>query len=147
MRLYDAAILNNMQEYVQLRVDEILYSKFEGIAALQRAATAPTQEPTQPYPSIEAVIAAHPKFVLLGNPGAGKSTLLQDIELKLLNKFEQESGLFPLWIDLGVEDNPENPHALIAAEWERLRLTDNVETRLGSGGLFLLLRRAQRNVW
>jgi hypothetical protein len=126
------------REYVQLRVDEILHSKFEGFTSLQRG-LAIELEPTRSYPSIEAVITAHPKFVLLGNPGAGKSTLLRHIELKLLTKFAKDGGLFPLSINLGMESNPADPQALIEAECKRIAVTDDLKARLDSGGLFLLL--------
>lgn len=124
------------QKYVPLRVDELLYSNFEGLDALRdRNASSLSQESLRKYPSIEKVMDAHPKFVLLGNPGAGKSTLLRHIELNLLHKFVDKGGLFPLSINLGVESNPTDPQTLLAGECKR----DDLKAMLDDGSLFLLL--------
>jgi predicted ATPase len=132
-------LLDFEREYVPIPVDEILHSRFEDFDELRELQLANAPK-TRTYDSIEVVRSKFAKFVLLGDPGAGKSTLLRKVEISELKRFlDGETSRLPLWIDLGVGDNPSEPRELLMAWWRRHRITDDLDAEINSSSLLLLL--------
>jgi hypothetical protein len=132
------------QQYADLQFDHLKSFERDYVTlplhewrpSLHAHSLATESQPT--YSSIEMV--PYNKYVLLGNLGAGKSTLLRWVARRKLRDFRDgKTSILPFWIDLSVEGNPEDPHALIAAWWERHRIADDLEAQLANGGLLLLL--------
>jgi predicted NACHT family NTPase len=88
----------------------------------------------QTYPDIEqAWIDCKGRFVLIGDPGAGKSTVMEHLLKKSIDDYRQkrEGSRFPLWIDLGLSDNPEKADELLSYWWTKQhQLPDSYTTYL-----------------
>jgi hypothetical protein len=93
-----------------------------------------------PLADIREAVARHDAWVLLGEPGSGKTTTLHRLLIDLAReRLQTGEGRLPLLLPLADYRDYPSPHAFVAAVWRQRVGTEDLEARLRSGGLFLLV--------